>query len=170
MSEEVILRKSAFGGFRRADVLELIEKLQRENVELKKAASSLEEGRAELEEAKEKLAGLEGQKAELEARLEKLSADLKAEKQVSADDRASEIIRDAAKYADSIVASAKEDAACVLRSARARIEEAAQGVLSAQSRASTARTNLEYAMESVNGSVEQMLANLDAMGKELSGE
>ena len=163
MNEEVILRKSAFGGFKRADVLELIEKLQQENVELKSAVTASEEGKAELDAAKEKIALLEEQKAELEAQLEEKSS-------MSADDRASEIIRDAVKYADSIVASAKEDAACVLRSARARIDEAAQGVVSAQDRANTARNNLGYAMQSVNDSVEQMLGKLDSMGKELSGE
>ncbi len=76
MKSDRILKKAVFGGFKRADVLDYVEKLQRENVSLAEElrqkcadSSEIESIRAEYEKMKSELGGI---KAELEEALPKL--------------------------------------------------------------------------------------------------
>ncbi len=66
MSNESIIRKSFFGGFNRADVLDYIEMLQRENADLRQGIDDRENILASLEEAYNTCASLREEKESLE--------------------------------------------------------------------------------------------------------
>ena len=194
MSNDKILKKSVFGGFKKSDVLDYIEKLQQENVELRRSNEEKENILAALNEAyntcntlKEEKSSLELAKEDLlkkvndlteknigltdalgEAR-EKLDA-ASSESAVSPDERNSAVIRDAVKYADSIVDAAKRDAADILLAAKSSIDSAASDIVSAQERANTARSNLDYSLVSVGESIRAVLNSLGNLTDELSGE
>lgn len=188
MSNEVILKKTLFGGFKKGDVLDYIEKLQQENVELKAGAGEKENILASLEEAyntcsalKEEKAALEKAKEELLAKADELAAAneqlrealTKAENfrdYAPSEEKGKAVIRDAVKYADSLVDAAKQDAADVLVAAKARIDSAAESILQAQERANTARNNLDYSLSSVGESIKAMLDSLAGLTDELSGD
>ncbi len=179
MSNEVILKKSVFGGFKRADVLNYVESLQQENYALKTGADenlrAISEQNATLEEEKVLLMNRVN---ELSERIEALESELAAEKKksaeaevkptVSAEEKSNAVIKDAVKYADSIVAAAKQSAAGVLAEAKGRIDSAAQDILQAKERAKTAQNNLDHSLSSVKDSVDSMLESLGGLRDELS--
>ena len=179
LSNEVILKKSVFGGFKRADVLNYVEFLQQENYALKTGADenlrALPGQKAALEEEK---ALLMSRVNELSGRVEALESELAAEKEKSAEsglnpvagaeEKSNAVIKDAVKYADSIVAAAKQSAAGVLAEAKGRIDSAAQDIRQANERAKTAQNNLDHSLSSVKDSVDSMLECLGGLKDELS--
>ena len=192
MSNESIIRKSFFGGFNRGDVLDYIEMLQRENANLRQGAEDRENILASLEEAYNTCAALKEEKLSLEkANVEllerakelaeenaKLTEALEEAKVNSAvpkafsdpDDKGSAVIRGAVKYADSIVDAAKQNAADIMLAAKERIDLAAEGIVQAQERANTARSNLDFSLVSVGESINAMLDSLGTLTDELAGE
>jgi cell division septum initiation protein DivIVA len=192
MSNESIIRKSFFGGFNRADVLDYIEMLQRENADLRQGIDDRENILASLEEAYNTCASLREEKESLEkanvdlleqakelteenAKLKEALEEARVNSAVpdafnDPDDKGGAVIRGAVKYADSIVDAAKQNAADIMLAAKERIDMAAEGIVQAQERANTARSNLDFSLVSVGESINAMLDSLGTLTDELSGD
>lgn len=85
-------------------------------------------------------------------------------------DKANAVIKDAMKYADSLVAAAKESAAQILAKANNAISSASSEISDANVRVKTAQSNLNYSLDSVQSGVESLLNNLSKYAGELRGD
>ena len=183
-----ILKKTVFGGFRRSEVLDYVEKLQSENVSLAdelrqksvdsskldelmsdndRQASEISNMKVLLENAEEKNLALEEQVNSLLSEVESL----KAENASLKNDKSNSLIQDALKYSDSLVESAKESAGRALLRAGDSINAASLDVKSAGERVRTAQVNLDYSLSAVKTSVDKLIDELEAAAGSLhSGE
>ena len=176
MNSDRLLKKSLFGGFKREDVLDYIEKLQSENVsladELREKSAECAEGvsaeefealRAENEELKAEIESLRSQIQELE---EKASADPSDYDKFSGE-KSGALIQDAMKYSDSLVNGAKETAGKALETAGASINSAASDIRSAGERVTTAQVNLNYSLDAIKQSVDSLIEELGSVSEKI---
>lgn len=205
MSNEAILKKSLFGGFRKSDVINYVEQIQAENISLKKELEEKAQLLEKYEEANdnydslkteydellakadslaEENSTLAAQNEEYSSRLEQCEGEarrandalLEAETRFNSltdeykrlsDDRANAVIKDAMKYADSIVAAAKEDAAQILVKAGATITSVSSEISESAARVKTAQSNLAFSLDSVQSGVDSLLGSLSDYAAEL---
>ena len=184
MDSERILKKSMFGGFKREDVIDYIEKLQAENSTLAQEVRDLSSRNADINELKNEIVSLKEQneKYRLEfeelstkaAELEKNNSELIAKKSpffVPADAAGtSPLIQDAMKYSDTIVKSATETAQTVIDKAATSINASGDEITTEIQRIKTAQSNLEYSLNAVSESMEKLIECLRENVKELTGE
>ena len=208
MSSDAVLKKTLFGGFKKSDVIDYIEQIQKENCSLKNELQLKETATSELdglqkeyellkakydeqskiaEELQNKNDSLMTINAEYSVKLEEKNADAQKANVALADaetkynelvndynqlsgDKANAVIKDAMKYADSLVAAAKESAAQILAKANNAISSASSEISDANVRVKTAQSNLNYSLDSVQSGVESLLNNLSKYAGELRGD
>lgn len=208
MSSDAVLKKTLFGGFKKSDVIDYIEQIQKENCSLKDELKSKEKVLSELDELKKQYELLKVKQdeqskiteelqnknnslmainAEYSVKLEEKNADAQKANVALADaetkynelvndynqlsgDKANAVIKDAMKYADSLVAAAKESAAQILAKANNAISSASSQINDANIRVKTAQSNLNYSLDSVQSGVESLLNNLSKYAGELKGD
>lgn len=172
MNNDRLLKKSLFGGFRRADVLDYIEKLQGENVEL---ADELREKSAECVEgvSAEEFDSLKAENEELKKRIESLESQIQSQEEKKSQEasdydkfsgeKSGALIQDAMKYSDSLVNGAKETAGKALETAGGSINSAAADIRTAGERVTTAQVNLNYSLDAIRQSVDSLIDELDSV-------
>ncbi len=208
MSSDAVLKKTLFGGFKKSDVIDYIEQIQKENCSLKNELQLKETATSELdglqkeyellkakydeqskitEELQNKNNSLMTINAEYSVKLEEKNADAQKASVALANaetkynelvndynqlsgDKANAVIKDAMKYADSLVAAAKESAAQILAKANNAISSASSEISDANVRVKTAQSNLNYSLDSVQSGVESLLNNLSKYAGELRGD
>ena len=208
MSSDAVLKKTLFGGFKKSDVIDYIEQIQKENCSLKNELQLQETASSELDELKKEYELLKAKydeqskiteelqnknnslmtiNAEYSVKLEEKNADAQKASVALADaetkynelvndynqlsgDKANAVIKDAMKYADSLVAAAKESAAQILAKANNAISSASSEISDANVRVKTAQSNLNYSLDSVQSGVESLLNNLSKYAGELRGD
>ena len=208
MSSDAVLKKTLFGGFKKSNVIDYIEQIQKENCSLKNELQLKETATSELdglqkeyellkakydeqskiaEELQNKNDSLMTINAEYSVKLEEKNADAQKANVALADaetkynelvndynqlsgDKANAVIKDAMKYADSLVAAAKESAAQILAKANNAISSASSEISDANVRVKTAQSNLNYSLDSVQSGVESLLNNLSKYAGELRGD
>ena len=176
MDNDRLLKKSLFGGFKREDVLDYIEKLQSENVAL---ADELREKSAECAEgvSQEDFAALKAENEELKAEIEKLKADINAFEEKAAEEpsdydkfsgeKSGVLIQEAMKYSDSLVNGAKETAGKALETAGVSINSAASDIRTAGERVTTAQVNLNYSLDAIRQSVDSLIEELGSVSEKI---
>ena len=208
MSSDAVLKKTLFGGFKKSNVIDYIEQIQKENCSLKNELQLKETATSELdglqkeyellkakydeqskiaEELQNKNDSLMTINAEYSVKLEEKNADAQKASVALANaetkynelvndynqlsgDKANAVIKDAMKYADSLVAAAKESAAQILAKANNAISSASSEISDANVRVKTAQSNLNYSLDSVQSGVESLLNNLSKYAGELRGD
>ncbi len=176
MNNDRLLKKSLFGGFRREDVLDYIEKLQSENVAL---ADELREKSAECAEgvSAEAFEAIQAENEELKAEIENLKSQIQAleEKTVTeqsdydkfSGETSGALIQDAMKYSDSLVNGAKETAGKALETAGSSIKTAASDIRTAGERVTTAQVNLNYSLDAIKQSVDSLIEELGSVSEKI---
>ncbi len=159
MSDKPVLKKSLFGGFRKKDVIDYIEKLQSENVSFKR----------ELENRSESFDDSQALRAELDA----LRADydsLKKDYTELADKKSGTVVQDAVNYSESLVDAARESAAGILAKANEAVAGACAGIREAKSGVQSAKNNIDNQLDSVQSDLDSLAEKLAACLPESEGE
>ncbi|MBR6702276.1 MAG: hypothetical protein IKI78_03955 [Clostridia bacterium] len=176
MNNDRLLKKSLFGGFKREDVLDYIEKLQSENVSL---ADELREKSAECSDcvSAEEFEALRAENEELKAEIESLKSQIQAAGEKAAADesdydkfsgeKSGALIQDAMKYSDSLVNGAKDTAVKALETAGGTIKSAAADIRSAGERVTTAQVNLNYSLDAIRQSVDSLIDELSTVSEKI---
>lgn len=189
MNSDRILKKSVFGGFKREDVLSYIEKLQSENVALadelrEKSAecagsvsgddfSALKSENEELKEKirslNERLEALGREKEELEAKLSQPSEQInRSGYDAFSGESSGVLIQEAMKYSDTLVSGAKQTASKALETAGGSIDSAAADIRAAGERVRTAQVNLDFSLNAVKKSVDELIENLGSISEKIN--
>ncbi len=192
MSKDKILKKSAFGGFKKEDVLDYIEKLQQEIVSLKRDASDCAAYKREAEalksasEVKDKTA--ETLKAENEAlkaenasyieknasltlKIEQLNAILEKSKEDVAEYKAKyeELCEEHSKVTDvtKLVSEAKKNVSKITLDAKNSVESVRADVSAAADRLKTVCVNFESSLSSLKSGTDVLLDTLSSASEKL---
>lgn len=158
MSKDRTLKKSIFGGFNRADVLDYIEKLQQENVALAQEVRDISIEKTQLQK----------ENSELEEQIEELKSAYESREEEE-DEKTPPLIKDAIKYSDSIVKGAKESAGKALSEASSAINSATEEISRVNKTVKDSKTSLETALSEVKSSMDSVLDCLSKCSEQLSG-
>ena len=192
MSKDKILKKSAFGGFKKEDVLDYIEKLQQEIVSLKRDASDCNAYKREAEALKSSVAdkdkAAESLKAENDAlkaenasyieknaslslKVEQLNAILEKSKEEAAEYKAKyeEMCDEHSKVTDvsKLVSEAKESVSKITSDAKRSVDSVRNDVSAAADRLKTVCVNFESSLSSLKSGTDGLLETLSSASEKL---
>ncbi|MEE1139245.1 MAG: hypothetical protein U0M02_12270 [Acutalibacteraceae bacterium] len=192
MSKDKILKKSAFGGFKKEDVLDYIEKLQQEIVSLKRDASDCTAYKREAEALKSSVAdkdkAAESLKAEndslkaenasyieknasLSLKVEQLNAILEKSKEEAAEYKAKyeEMCDEHSKVTDvsKLVSEAKESVFKITSDAKRSVDSVRNDVSAAADRLKTVCVNFESSLSSLKSGTDGLLETLSSASEKL---
>ncbi|MBE6819692.1 MAG: keratin [Ruminococcaceae bacterium] len=192
MSKDKILKKSAFGGFKKEDVLDYIEKLQQEIVSLKRDASDCAAYKREVEALKSSAADkdktAETLKAENEAlkvenascieknaslalKIEQLNAILEKSKEEASEYKAKydELCEEHSKVTDvsKLVSEAKESVSKITLDAKRSVDSVRIDVSAAADRLKTVCVNFESSLSSLKSGTDALLETLSSASDKL---
>ncbi len=192
MSKDKILKKSAFGGFKKEDVLDYIEKLQQEIVDLKREAADcaaykrdadrLKASEAETEkrvatllEQNEALtvenSSLIEKNASLTLKLEQLTSILEKSKADAADaeEKYNLLAAEYSRVTDikQMTDEAKESVSKIATDARTTVDSVYSDVSSASNRFKTVTVNFESSLASLKSGTEALLSVLYSASENL---
>lgn len=193
MSKDKILKKSAFGGFKKEDVLDYIEKLQQEIVSLKRDASDCAAYKREVEalklSAEQKDKATESLKTENEAlkaensslieknasltlKLEQLNAILEKSKSDAAEyqKKYEELNDEHSKITDvsKLVSDARESVSEIVLSAGKSVDSVRADVYGAADRLKTVCVNFESSLSSLKSGTDALLETLSSASEKLN--
>ena len=192
MSKDKILKKSAFGGFKKEDVLDYIEKLQQEIVELKREAADcaaykrdVDRIKASEAETEKKVVSLLEQKdaltaensalveknASLTLKLEQLTSILEKSKAdaAEAEEKYNILAAEYSRVTDikSMTDEAKESVSNIASDARNAVDSVYADVSSASNRFRTVTVNFESSLASLKSGTEALLTALSSASENL---
>ena len=192
LSKDKILKKSAFGGFKKEDVLDYIEKLQQEIVELKREAADcaaykrdVDRIKASEAEAEKKVVSLLEQKdaltaensalveknASLTLKLEQLTSILEKSKAdaAEAEEKYNILAAEYSRVTDikSMTDEAKESVSKIASDARNAVDSVYADVSSASNRFRTVTVNFESSLASLKSGTEALLTALSSASENL---
>lgn len=192
MSKDKILKKSAFGGFKKEDVLDYIEKLQQEIVSLKRDASDCNAYKREAEALKSSVAdkdkAAESLKAENDAlkaenasyieknaslslKVEQLNAILEKSKEEAAEYKAKyeEMCDEHSKVTDvsKLVSEAKASVSKITSDAKRSVDFVRNDVSAAADRLKTVCVNFESSLSSLKSGTDGLLETLSSASEKL---
>ena len=192
MSKDKILKKSAFGGFKKEDVLDYIEKLQQEIVSLKRDVSDCNAYKREAEALKSSVAdkdkAAESLKAENDAlkaenasyieknaslslKVEQLNAILEKSKEEAAEYKAKyeEMCDEHSKVTDvsKLVSEAKESVFKITSDAKRSVDSVRNDVSAAADRLKTVCVNFESSLSSLKSGADGLLETLSSASEKL---
>ncbi len=197
MSNKNILKKSAFGGFKKEDVINYIEVLQQEIVDLKKERNdcllykrdfellqkskcelekNLIEQKTENESLKSKNSELIELNASLNLKVEEMTVNSENyEKKISEyEDITENLKRELAditvkkkKEAEKILSDAKEQAKAIITDAENKVKIAKSDIISASNRIYTVCVNFESASDSLRSGADGLLNALESAEEKL---
>ena len=192
MSKDKILKKSAFGGFKKEDVLDYIEKLQQEIVSLKRDASDCNAYKREAEALKSSVSdkdkAAESLKAENDAlkaenasyieknaslslKVEQLNAILEKSKEEAAEYKAKyeEMCDEHSKVTDvsKLVSEAKASVSKITSDAKRSVDFVRNDVSAAADRLKTVCVNFESSLSSLKSGTDGLLETLSSASEKL---
>ena len=192
LSKDKILKKSAFGGFKKEDVLDYIEKLQQEIVELKREAADcaaykrdVDRIKASEAETEKKVVSLLEQKdaltaensalveknASLTLKLEQLTSILEKSKAdaAEAEEKYNILAAEYSRVTDikSMTDEAKESVSNIASDARNAVDSVYADVSSASNRFRTVTVNFESSLASLKSGTEALLTALSSASENL---
>ncbi|MBR4858490.1 MAG: hypothetical protein IKU08_04820 [Clostridia bacterium] len=192
MSKDKILKKSAFGGFKKEDVLDYIEKLQQEIVSLKRDASDCAAYKKEAEalrlSSSEKDKAAQALKAENETlkaenaahieknasltlKIEQLNAILEKSKEDAAEYKAKydKLYEEYSEVTDvtKLISEAKASVSKITSDAKSTVDSVHCDVLSAADRLKTVCVNFESSLSSLKSGTDVLLKTLSSASEKL---
>lgn len=193
MGKDTVLKKSAFGGFKKEDVLDYIEKLQQEIVNLKRDASDCaaykreaEELRAyktqaeatadalrsEAEALKSENSALIEKNASLTLKIEQLNSILEKNKADAAEaaEKYEELHAEYSKITDvnALVNEVRDSVAAISADAKASVDSVYDDVNSAANRFKTVSVNFESSLVSLKSGTDALLSTLSDASQRLA--
>ena len=192
MSKDKILKKTAFGGFKREDVIDYIEKLQQEIVDLKRDAADCaaykreadelrrnkkfandiaEATKSENETLKAELSAQIEKNASLTLKLEQLTSILEKSKTDAAEiqEKYNQLYEEHSKITDIklIEDQAKEKVSRIAGDAKASVDSVYSDVNGAAERLKTVTVNFESSLASLKSGAEALLSVLASASADL---
>ena len=192
MSKDKILKKSAFGGFKKEDVLDYIEKLQQEIVSLKRDASdctaykkeaeslrlsssekdkAAQALRAENETLKAENAAYIEKNASLTLKIEQLNAILEKSKEDAAEYKAKydKLYEEYSEVTDvtKLISEAKASVSKITSDAKNTVDSVHSDVFSAADRLKTVCVNFECSLSSLKSGTDILLKTLSTASEKL---
>lgn len=193
MGKDTILKKSAFGGFKKEDVLDYIEKLQQEIVNLKRDASdcavykreaeelkayktqaeaTADALRSEAEALKAENSALIEKNASLTLKIEQLNSILEKNKADAAEaaEKYEELHAEYSKITDvnALVNEVRDSVAAISADAKASVDSVYDDVNSAANRFKTVSVNFESSLVSLKSGTDALLSTLSAASQKLA--
>ena len=153
--EEKVLKKSFLGGFKKSDVLDCIETLQKENEYLRRSVEELSAVRIENGNLKERIDELTAENSSLHSEIDSFGA----RKSVT-DEKSENLVRDAVKYSDSLVDEAKTRAGIAVKKAGEAVGNAIGNIEGMSEKVSSVKEDADAALSSVISCIDDLLDKL----------
>lgn len=193
LGKDSVLKKTAFGGFKKEDVLDYIEKLQQEIVNLKRDASDCAAYKRDAEELKAYKTQAEAEKdvlrseaetlkaensalieknASLTLKIEQLNSILEKSKADAAEavEKYEELHAEYSKITDinALVSEARDSVAVISSDARESVDSVYDDVSSAADRFRTVSVNFESSLASLKSGTDALLSTLSVASQKLA--